>query len=75
MSATSRHTEQGMGEIAGIMEQIGRQARAAAGRLAKSTAEQKVEGLRGAADTIRARKAEILAANAVDMEGARARRI
>lgn len=75
MSATSRHTEHGLSEIAGIMEQIGRQARAAAGRLAKCTAEQKVEGLRSAADTIRTRQAEILVANAVDMEAARARRL
>ncbi len=71
MSATSRHAEQatgGLTELAQLMEQIGRQARAAARDLAKSTTEQKVEGLRSAADSIRMCQSEILAANATDME-------
>jgi glutamate-5-semialdehyde dehydrogenase len=72
MSATSQQLETG---IAATMARIGRQARAAAGELAKSAAPQKVAALDAAAAAIRERAAAILQANALDMETARARNL
>ncbi len=62
-------------ELAAIMTRLGRQAREAGGQLARATAAQKVVALKAAAAAIRARQGEILAANAVDMEGARSRNL
>ncbi|MBT8443831.1 MAG: glutamate-5-semialdehyde dehydrogenase, partial [Gammaproteobacteria bacterium] len=52
-----------------------RQARAAAGELAKAGAEQKIEALRESARHIREQAPEILRANALDMETARTRNL
>jgi glutamate-5-semialdehyde dehydrogenase len=60
-------------DIQAIMLDIGRKARAAARRLATASAERKYAALIGAAEAVRQRKADILAANAVDMENARAK--
>jgi glutamate-5-semialdehyde dehydrogenase len=60
-------------DIQTIMLDIGRKARAAARRLATASAERKYAALIGAAEAVRQRKADILAANAVDMENARAK--
>ncbi|MFO7276256.1 MAG: glutamate-5-semialdehyde dehydrogenase [Pseudomonadota bacterium] len=55
------------------MESLGKAAVDAAAVLALATTEQKNAALRAAADAIRARREEILAANAEDMEAARAK--
>jgi glutamate-5-semialdehyde dehydrogenase len=52
----------------GVMVQIGRAARAAAAELAYATPEAKRAALMAAADALWARRAEVLAANARDME-------
>jgi len=62
-------------ELAATMNRLGCRAREAAGELARATAAQKVAALKAAAAAIRARQAEILAANAKDMEGARSRNL
>ncbi len=62
-------------ELATTMDRLGRQAREAAVALARVTAVQKTRALMAAAAAIRARSAGILAANAVDMDGARARQL
>ena len=62
-------------ELAAIMTRLGRQAREAARDLARATSAQKTRALEAAAGEIRARRDEILAANARDMEGARARQL
>jgi gamma-glutamyl phosphate reductase len=62
-------------ELAVTMTRLGRQAREAGGQLARATADQKVVALKAAAGAIRAREAEILAANARDMSGARTRNL
>ncbi|MBT8441719.1 MAG: glutamate-5-semialdehyde dehydrogenase [Gammaproteobacteria bacterium] len=72
MSATSEQLDT---EIAEVMTTIGRQARAAAGELAKAGAEQKIEALRESARHIREQAPEILRANALDMETARTRNL
>jgi len=72
MSATS---EQLNAEIAEVMTTLGRQARAAAGELAKASPDQKIEALHGSARKIREQTPEILRANALDMETARARNL
>ncbi len=53
-------------DIAAMMDAMGRRARAAAAELAVATAEAKTLALNVAADTVAARAAEILAANALD---------
>jgi glutamate-5-semialdehyde dehydrogenase len=58
---------EGTGDLAGTMAEIGRAARAAARVLALAPAEQKNKALSAMAAAIRARKAEILAANAEDI--------
>ena len=63
------------GEIAAVMDQLGRQARQAARELARVAPEQKTRALLAAAAAIRASRDEILAANARDMEAARARQL
>jgi glutamate-5-semialdehyde dehydrogenase len=59
-------------EIAGAMNEIGRQAKAAARVLAIAPAEQKNRALAAMAAAIRSGKAAILAANAEDMTGGKA---
>lgn len=56
-----------------LMLELGRKARAAAAKLAIASAEHKYAALIGAAEAVRNHKAEILAANAVDMENAQAK--
>jgi len=58
-------------ELAGLMLQMGRKARAAASVLARTSAERKHAALVGAAQSIAAHQDEILAANALDLELAR----
>ncbi|HWV20086.1 MAG TPA: glutamate-5-semialdehyde dehydrogenase [Devosia sp.] len=60
-------------DIPALMLDLGRKARAAAGKLAIASAERKYAALIGAAEAVRNRKADILAANAIDMENAAAR--
>ena len=59
--------------IRGEMLAVGRAARSAAAVLAKSPHEKRQQALRAAAAAIRAQEAAILAANAKDMEAARAK--
>jgi glutamate-5-semialdehyde dehydrogenase len=61
-------------DVAGLMQGIGRAARAAARVLALAPAEQKNRALRAAAAALRAHGSEILAANAGDMRAAAAGR-
>lgn len=58
-------------DIPALMLDLGRKARAAAGKLATASAERKYAALIGAAEAVRARQTEILAANALDMDNAR----
>ncbi len=62
-----------MNEIAAIMTRLGQHARAAASTLALASTGDKNHALTKIAGAIRARRAELLAANAVDMDAARAR--
>ena len=62
----------GTGDIAAMMAEIGRRARAAARVLALAPTAQKNRALDRMAAAIRARKAQILAANAEDLADARA---
>ncbi|MFY8094547.1 MAG: glutamate-5-semialdehyde dehydrogenase [Niveispirillum sp.] len=57
-------------DIAAIMDDLGRRARAASAIVATAPAEARDKALRVAAATLRARTAEILAANAMDMDAA-----
>jgi len=57
-------------DVTTVMAELGRKARAAAAKLATATAERKHAALVGAAQAVAARKPEILAANAIDMERA-----
>lgn len=57
-------------DIPALMSDIGRRARAAASKLATASAERKHAALIGAAAAVNARRAEILAANAIDMAAA-----
>jgi len=69
MGVSSQVSEPGIVEL---MEEIGAGARRAAGELARTPGEQKNEALLSAAKSIRARRGEILEANAQDMSAARA---
>ncbi len=62
-------------EIGVLMERMGAAARAAAVVLANVAAEQKNRALAAAAGAIRARRSDILAANAADLEAARAKQL
>ncbi len=62
-------------ELAATMTRLGRQAREAARDLARVTPEQKSRALIAAAAAIRTHRDDILAANARDMEGAKARNL
>ena len=68
MSAASQNIEPG---VADVMAKIGRQAREATRDLARASTDQKNQALLSAAVAIRAQKSKILAANALDMKGAR----
>ncbi len=57
-------------DIATIMDDLGRRARAASAIVAMAPADVRDKALRVAADTLRARTADILAANAMDMDAA-----
>jgi len=57
-------------DIAAIMDALGRRARAASAIVATAPAEARDKALRVAASTLRARTADILAANAMDMDAA-----
>ncbi len=67
MSAASETT----GDIVATMQRLGRQARMAAGVLARATADEKDAALRAAAAELERRRDEILEANALDMEAGR----
>ena len=56
--------------LAATMAELGRRARNAAGQLALASAETKVAALQAAADAVRSRQGEILAANAEDVAAA-----
>ncbi len=71
MSAPLKSIE-GTGDIAALLDGIGRQARAAARVLALAPAAQKDRALKLMAGAVRAQKARILAANAEDIAEARA---
>jgi glutamate-5-semialdehyde dehydrogenase len=60
-------------DIIDLMEGIGQRARAASATLARSAPEQRYEALCAAADCLLARRDEILAANAKDMQAAEAK--
>ena len=64
---------QGMTDIAAVMDMLGRAARGAAARLARTSGETRNAALLAAARAIRARAAEIQAANERDMAAARER--
>ena len=70
-SAVLERDETKADDLAAQMREIGRAARAAAGELALADAETKVKALRAAAESLRRGSADILAANAKDMEAAR----
>ncbi|MGQ3049036.1 MAG: glutamate-5-semialdehyde dehydrogenase [Niveispirillum sp.] len=57
-------------DIASIMDALGRRARAASAIVATAPADARNKALRVAAETLRARTADILAANAMDMDAA-----
>ena len=63
---------EGTGDLAAIMAAIGRDARAAARTLALASAEQKDRALTAMAAAVRAQKTQVLAANAEDINEARA---
>jgi glutamate-5-semialdehyde dehydrogenase len=65
-------TIEGTADIAGLMHEIGRHAKAAARVLALARAEQKDKALAAIADAIRAGQDDILAANAEDIADAKA---
>ena len=58
-------------DVAGLMHDIGRRAKAAARALAGASPQRKEKALRAAAGEIRARRSAILQANAEDLDGAR----
>jgi glutamate-5-semialdehyde dehydrogenase len=62
-------------DIASLMDTIGRQAVQAAEALAQASSAVKAAALQGAADAIRSRRAEILEANALDVQAARERQL
>lgn len=69
MNDMSPHTSQS--EIAALVSALGRRAQAASKVLAVASIEQRNQALTQTADTLRARTAEILAANAKDVESVR----
>ena len=65
--------------IAGVIQadvaSLGRAAKTASGQLARATTEQKNEVLNRIADLLEGRREEVLAANQIDVDGARARKV
>ncbi|HVC54058.1 MAG TPA: glutamate-5-semialdehyde dehydrogenase [Stellaceae bacterium] len=59
-------------DLAATMAEIGRQSRDAASALALASSEEKAAALRAAAAAVRDREADILAANALDVDAAKA---
>ncbi|MFO1468959.1 MAG: glutamate-5-semialdehyde dehydrogenase [Steroidobacteraceae bacterium] len=57
-------------DIPALMDELGRQARAAARRLAQATTDQKTQALRAAAAALREGQAQLLAANREDLAAA-----
>ncbi|MEL6965831.1 MAG: glutamate-5-semialdehyde dehydrogenase [Pseudomonadota bacterium] len=57
--------------IAGIMQDLGRAAKAAAAKLATASSDSKTQALILAADALRSKAPDILAANAIDMDNGR----
>ena len=55
-------------DIKAVMAELGKNAKFAAANLATASAERKEQALLAAADAVWARRAEIIAANAKDME-------
>ncbi|HSR72168.1 MAG TPA: glutamate-5-semialdehyde dehydrogenase [Kiloniellales bacterium] len=73
-AATSRtEATAPQGDLAAEMSRLGREARAAAARLARADGNAKNQALEAGAEVLRLREAEILAANERDMEAARAK--
>jgi glutamate-5-semialdehyde dehydrogenase len=72
MSAVSAEVET-QSDVAGLMAEIGRRARAAAEILAFAVPEQKTRALRAAAEALVAAEAAVLAGNRADLEAARGR--
>src|ERR1700690_3595617 len=64
-------TIEGTGDIAGVMREIGRRARAAAHILALASTDKKNQALSRMAKALHARRSEVLAANAEDLADAR----
>ncbi len=60
-------------DVGSLMEQMGRAALAASDLLAQASTQQKNDALTAAAKAVRSSAKDILAANAKDMESARAR--
>jgi len=75
MDASAASTDKNAGDVAALMRGLGHRARAAARQLARTGTAQKDRALRAAAAAIRASRDEIIAANAKDMESARARNL
>jgi glutamate-5-semialdehyde dehydrogenase len=73
--ATAIAARTAAGDIAGQMDRLGRRARAAVQDLGQASTETKNAALRAAAATLRARTADLLAANARDMSAAEERKI
>jgi glutamate-5-semialdehyde dehydrogenase len=75
MAASTDSLNQPLNEIGALMQPIGRAALDAARVLAQTSTATKNRALQAAADALRARSAEILAANARDMTSARERNL
>ena len=73
MTAAAHHTFES--DVVATMNALGARARAAARVIANAPADQKSKALRAAAGFLRARNAEILAANALDLTEAHARKL
>jgi len=73
MNAVQNSTPGSSPDIAGIMTVLGREAVGAAAALALASSETKNRALGAMAAALRARRAELLAANARDMDAARAK--
>jgi len=68
MNETSAETAKPQTDVAAIVAELGQRAKAAARDLAMATAEQRNAALTGAAKALRAHAADIMAANAQDLD-------
>jgi len=73
--AAMRPSDEPDGDLRARMDAIGAAARAAAAELALTPAQSKTRALHGAAEAVRRAQADILIANAKDMEAARAKEL